>query len=384
MTSLRVKLECLVPHLPLDLSILSPLQQLRELHLEYSPSEGHETETTYGLDWLPNLQRLKLRAGGVEWMGLLEPLAHISGLLDLDMSCPDAVIPFSYFSSFVHLTRLSVSDNREGLEGLGCTELRHISNLRELQELHLVTDRWPQIREEEMAAIGSFLSSLSLLTSLTLKHFSAEGIRLFCPALLERVQTLGLQHWHCSQYLHFAVPMQQCLGELSAAKALRSLDLSEMKLEIGSHLSMVSSCQQLTFLDVSHIDGQLESQHLHCLSELQFLVELRLGSNRFLDESVLTILNPLGCLRSLDVSDSRWLKDTGLYHIAGLLGLSKLNLSQSRGITVRGVVEMISRNCGALISVTVPGRVYNLSGLYDNIEHKLRGPVGACIIDTDY
>ena len=324
----------------------------------------------------------KLRAYGFEWMGLLEPLAHISGLLDLDMPCPDAVIPFSYFSTFVHLTRLSVSNKRQGQ---GSAEWRHISNLRELQELHLVADAWPQLREEEMAASCSFLSSLSLLTTSTLKHFSAEGIRLFCPALLERVQTLGLQHWHCSQHRHFSVPMQQCLGQLSAATALRSLDLSEMTLEAGSHLSMVSSCQQLTFLDVSHIDGQLESQHLHFLSELQFLVELRLGSNRFLNESaVLTTLKPLGCLRSLDVSDSRWLQGTGLYYIGGIQGLSKLNLSQCRGITVRGVVEMISHNCGAMISVTLPGLLNNLRGLYDNIEQKLRGPVDACILDTDY
>ena len=61
----------------------------------------------------------------------------------------------------------------------------------------------------------------------------------------------------------------QCIAELTAATALRSLDLSMIGSKIGPHLSVVTSSQQLTFLDISLVWGVM-SQDLYFLSELQY------------------------------------------------------------------------------------------------------------------
>ena len=109
-----------------------------------------------------------------------------------------------------------------------------------------------------------------------------------------------------------------------------------------------------------------------------------MGGNHTLDESVLPLLHPLGCLRALDVSDSRWLSNRGLYQIGGFQGLVELMLVHCYHITVPGIMEMISRGCGPLIRVTVDDPLSSMPGYQAGVEHMLRGPVGACNIYCTY
>ena len=214
LTSLCINLTLTLPsRLQLDLSIISQLQQLRELRVEkYSDLYGglaqlplsltsldlvytnwnHRRNTTeVAFRGLANLQQFKISGDSYEWKHLLQPLARIPGLLDLQFLCKDRgdLSLFSTLSAFVHLTRLSLSCRTDDVHaGLG-----HISYLSELRELHSV-GIWKEQRDSNHPEMALFLSRLSLLTSLTLTGFWAKGASwLICPALLAGVQILGLQ-----------------------------------------------------------------------------------------------------------------------------------------------------------------------------------------------
>ena len=297
-----------------------------------------------------------------EWKELLAPLARISGLSDLEASVYVNGDIFSSLSGFSNLTQLSVYCDcfRQG-----CNKLWAISDLSGLKALRLVggTKHQPARYPASLAC----LSSLSLLTSLTVMGLRAEDISwLTCPTLLAGLQGLGVQH--CS------FPMLQCMPQLSAATALRSLHLSGQEQMIGPHLTVITSSQQLTYLDVSRISG-LESQHLCFFSELQSLAEFCMADNPTLDESVLPLLQPLSSFQSLDVSKSDWLSKGGLHHIAGIQGLSHLKVEGCRGITVAGIMEMVSCGCGALISVML-GQDSTPPGYHAYVRRSLRGAVG--------
>ena len=317
------------------------------------------------LDRMANLQQLRVRGHRLDWEELLAPLARISGLSDLELTsyCRDTLCSFSGFDQ---LTRLSVSFDLtdEVFAGLG-----PVSDLSGLKELRLVGPTYCP-RNPSLAC----LSSLSLLTGLTLMGFLAGDLSSLTSTLLGGLQSLGVQH--CS----FAI--LQCMPKLSAATALRSLDLFGQGQMIGPHLNVITSSQQLTYLDVSQISG-LESKHLCFLSELQSLAELRMGGNPQLDESVLPLLHPLTSLRSLDVSNSRWLGDRGLHHIAGIQGLSHLTLGLPQG-TVAGILQMVSCGCGLLIRIAVDQPLSVMPGYDADVERRLRGPGGACNVYCDW
>ena len=148
---------------------------------------------------------------------------------------------------------------------------------------------------------------------------------------------------------------------------------------IGPHLSVITSSQHLTYLDVSRVSG-LESQHLCFMIELRSLAELRMADNDKLDASVLPMLHPLSSSRSLDVSDSIWLGDRGLQHIAGIQGLSHLKLLRCWSISVAGILEMVSCGCGSLIRIMLHPPLSAMPGYHADVERRLRGPVGACSV----
>ena len=109
-----------------------------------------------------------------------------------------------------------------------------------------------------------------------------------------------------------------------------------------------------------------------------------MAHNTGLDESVLPLLHPLRSLRFLDLSNSNWLSDRGLYLIGGFQGLSEVNVAQCFDITVPGIVEMVSRSCAPLIRVTVGQPLDCLSGYHAGIEHRLCGPVCACSVYCEH
>ena len=396
LTSLCINCKCLNRHRQVDLSSISQLQQLRELRLEKYSSAADEGGLAYlplsltslelvcpfwglpehevkiALGRLVPLRRFGFCGFGFLWERIWGPLAHISGLLDLEVDCGDQIISISSFSLFIHLTRLSASCNRDELPAA----LGHVSNLSELQELHLFgigeDEGYDEDPNRNHAGLLSALSRLALLTSLTLTDFWAQGVAwLSCPVMLAGLQVLGLRN--C------LFPALHCIAELSSATALRRLDLSVQEHRIGPHLSEITSCQQLTYLDLSLVWG-IESQHMCFLSELRSLVELRMADNDTLDESVRPLLHPLGSLHALDVSGSDWLNDRGLYHINGFQGLSELKLVGCHHITVAGIVDKISRGCGPSIRVGVGEPLDRMRGYQTGFERTLRGPVSACNI----
>ena len=394
LTSLCVQFNCK----PQDLSPISQLRELRELRVEdyFFPYEDlaylplsltsldfvtmsrpfDEINAKVALDCsmgqLANLQQFRVHGYDINWEGLLAPLARISGPSDLGLSCycRDTLCSVSGFGQ---LTRLNVSYDH------ACSVFGGLpfSDLNELKELRLVgaTER----QKRRLPAGLARLSSLSLLTSLTLKGLLAEAQDmswLTCPTLLGGLQSLGVVH--CS------FPMLECMPRLSAATALRSLDLSRQRQMIGPHLSVITRSQHLTYLDVSQISG-VESQHLRFLSELQSLVDLKMADNTTLDATVLSMLHPLRSLRSLDVNDSIWLGDGDLHHIAGIQGLSHLKLARcGSSISVAGILEMVGCGCWSLIRTMLDRPLSTMPGYDADVERKLRGPVGACSVYCDW
>ena len=249
LTGLCFRFDCM-PH---DLLHISQLQELRQLRVEtYIFSYGdlahlplsltsldvmitrRRRETVNAKDALccslgrmTNLQQLRVRGCGLDWEELLAPLARISGLSDLELLsyCRDTLCSFSGFGQ---LTRLSVSFDLtfEGFAGLG-----PISDLTGLKELRLAGDQYDLGNPASLAC----LSSLSVLTGLTLIGFLAEEISWLTSTLLAGLQSLGVQH--CS------FPMLQFMPNLSAATALRSLDLCRQGQMIGPHLNVITSSQ---------------------------------------------------------------------------------------------------------------------------------------------
>ena len=345
-------------HLPPSLTSLD-LTILRRAHDEINV----KVALGRSMARLANLRQFRTHGYGNDWTGLLAPLARMSGLADLEISeyCRNTL---SSFRGLGNLTQLSMSC---GLTGQGFAGLGPISDLSGLKELRLVGGtKYHQFRNP--ASLAS-VSSLSLLTNLTLIGFLAEDISwLTCPTLLAGLKSVGVQH--CS------FPMLQCVSMLAVATTLRSLDLCGQKQMIGPHLNVITSSQQLTYLDVSQISG-LENQHLCFLSELQSLAELKMGHNPSLEKSVLPLLHPLSSLRSLDVSDSSWFGDGGLRHIAGILGLSHLKMAQCRAITVAGITEMVSCSCGALIRIMLGQKLSSMPSYHAYVERRLHSPVGA-------
>ena len=166
-------------HLPPSLTSLDLMIKPRA-HEEIN----HKVVRGCSLGRLQNLRQFRVRKHGNEWKGLLAALARMSGLSDLEISgfYSSHMDNLSFSSGFGNLTRLSMSCDR------GYAWLGPFSNLSGLKELQLVGGT-----AHVHANFGSVarLSSLSLLTSLTLKDFPAEDISwLTHPTLLAGLHSL--------------------------------------------------------------------------------------------------------------------------------------------------------------------------------------------------
>ena len=387
-----------------DLRSLGKLQRLRELRIQgRSPLRGDH----FG-EFLPTgLTHLDLSGSGLgdRFLCALGPLTDLEILSVAD--CHNTTGSFLPLLGCRGLRRLDLSgclfdpDHCEELcsfPQLSWLSLSHCTNMTDEALSQLSTHT--AMRDLNLSACSLLkyrglvcLMSMYHLTRLDLSGTTA-GVKqeLYIQDLpsLPKYFNLDLLQWlpelkslNLSDCRHLVA---ESLGDLLLVTQLEELNLAHTSRSIAASIAVIGELRQLTLLDL-HGNIWLPYNLLEAISELQSLAVLDI-SYTDMDESCLTALHSLTALQKLALARSAWLSDAGLGHLQGVFGLSELNLSDCRKVSLSAILGLVNSeklrlaklwlvNCGLNVQLSADETIETAICLKD-YQKPIEGPMGIC------
>ena len=396
-----------------DLRNLGKLQQLRQLRIR-GRSPLHSD--VFG-EFLPTgLTHLDLSCGGLG-DGFLCALGPLTNLEILSVAnCYNATGSFLAHLGCRGLRRLDLSgccfdpDHCQELcsfPQLSWLSFRHCKNMTDEGLSQLSTHT--VMRDLNLSAC-TLLTYRGLVCLMNMHHLTRLDLSQTTAGVQEELYSQDLP----PERRYFSLDLLQCLpelkslnlsncrylvaeslGDLLLVTQLEELNLSYCHRSIAASIAIIGELRQLTSLDL-HANIWLPYNYLQAISELQSLAVLDI-SYTDMDESSLTALHSLTALQKLSLAGSAWLSDAGLGHLQGVFGLSELNLSDCRRVSLSAILRLVNSeklrlaklwlvSCGLHVQFSADETIdtvvtrRRIPWLFDNkdFEGTIEGPLGIC------